>query len=162
MRAAKLEYYRFAVLIFVLALGVMGWAASPLDAEGRPVLLLPDVKRIEDYRGKVRDWKSELRLLDGRLTTLLSGSGDLLSQSREGQRAFEDGLRIAKQVDAEEAPATLEGLRSMAVDTSLAYLEASRGVLEWISAPKGENYETAVGLIQSAREKLTNLEDSPW
>ena len=162
MRAAKLEFCRFAVLILVLALGLLGWAASPLDAEGRPVLLLPDVKRIEDYRGKVRDWKSELRLLDGRLTTLLAGGGDLLSQSRDGQRAFEGSLRIAKQVDAEEAPATLEGLRSMAVDTSLAYLDASRGVLEWISAPRRENYEAAVGLVQSAREQLADLVDSPW
>lgn len=162
MQTLKLEYYRFAVILFVLALGVMGWVASPLDAEGRPVLLLPDVKRIEDYRGKVRDWKSELRLLDSRLTTLLAGGGDLLSQSRDGQRSFEDSLRIAKQVDAEEAPASLEGLRAMALDTSLAYLEASRGVLEWISAPRQENYEAAVERIQSAREHLADLEDSPW
>ena len=160
MRERKTEYYLFAFLLLVIVLGLVGWAFSPLDSEGRPILLLPDVKKVEDYRKKIGGWAEDLRLLDGQLTTLLSGSGDLLSQSRDGQKAFETSLRIAKQTDAEEAPAALAGLRSTAVETSLAYMEASRGVLLWISTPKQENYEAAVILIQAAREQLAEMEGS--
>ncbi len=162
MRERKTEYYLFAFLLLVIVLGLVGWAFSPLDSEGRPILLLPDVKKVEDYRKKIGGWAEDLRLLDGQLTTLLSGSGDLLSQSRDGQKAFETSLRIAKQTDAEEAPAALAGLRSTAVETSLAYMEASRGVLLWISTPKQENYEAAVILIQAAREQLAEMEGSTW
>ena len=162
MQVTKSEYFWFAVLLFVLALGFLGWVVSPLDPEGRPIILLPDVKRVEDYREKVGTWTSDLRLLDGRLTTLLAGNGDLLSQSREGQQTFEDSLQIAKEADAEEVPAALAGLRSMVVDTSLAYLEASRSVLLWISAPKQKNYEAAIALIQAARGRLAELEGSSW
>jgi hypothetical protein len=159
----KSEYYLIAALVVVVILGVVGWLASPFDNSGRPLLLLPDVKRVEDYRRQARTWADDLRLLDGRLATLLSGStGDLLSQSREGQNAFEDSLAIAKATDVAEAPPALAGLRSMIVNTSLSYLEASRSVLLWISAPKQENYDRAVLLVQTARQQLYELEASEW
>ncbi len=162
MPKCKSEYYLIAALVVVVALGVIGWLASPIDETGRPVLLLPDAKKVEDYRRQARSWADDLRLLDGQLATLLAGNGDLLSQSREGQNAFEDCLAIAKDADVTEAPPALAGLRSMAINTSLAYLEASRSVLLWISAPKQENYDQAVLLVQAAREQLYELEASSW
>ena len=162
MPTSKSEYCLVVSLILVIALGVTGWLASPLDGAGHPLLLLPDVKRVEDYRRQVGKWAEQLRLLDGQLATLLSGSGDLLSQSREGQRAFEGSLVIAKEADTWAAPPALSGLRAMVVTTSLAYLEASRGVMLWISAPKQENYTEAVQLVRAAREQLSELEESSW
>ena len=56
MRERKTEYYLFAFLLLVIVLGLVGWAFSPLDSEGRPILLLPDVKKVEDYRKKIGGW----------------------------------------------------------------------------------------------------------
>lgn len=162
MPIPKSYYLVASLVVIVIILGVIGWLASPVDEAGRPMLLLPDVKRVEDYRRQARTWANDLRLLDGQLVTLLAGTGDLLSQSREGQNAFEDSLAIAKDADVTEAPPALAGLRSMIVNTSLAYLEASRSVLLWISAPKQENYDQAVLLVQTAREQLYELEASSW
>ncbi len=157
------EYILVAVLIAAAVLGVIGWLVSPVDTDdGRPLLLLPDVKKVEDFRRNARSWTEDLRLLDGQLTTLLADNGDLLSQSQTGQKVFEQALNIAEDIDSSQTPAALVGLKTMLAQTSLVYLDASRAVLLWISAPKQENYDQAVLLVQTARDQLADLEDSLW
>lgn len=156
------EYVLLAVLIVAIVLGVVGWMASPVDADGRPLLLLPGVKKVEDYRRESRAWIEDMRLIDSQLTTVLSDQGDLLSQSQSGQNIFEKSLSVAKDIDAAESPAALVGFKSMLSNTSLAYFNASRAVLMWISAPKEKNYDQAVLLVQTARAQLSELEASSW
>jgi hypothetical protein len=43
-----------------------------------------------------------------------------------------------------------------------AYLEASRALLAWISAPTASNLETAQKTLVSARATLAELEASQW
>jgi len=149
-------------LCLAILLGFIGWRASPQDPDGHPLLLLPDVKRVEDYRFRVGDWVDELYLLDGRLTTLLAGSGDLLSQSRTAQQAFEDSLALTQETDRLAAPPALVGLQEAASRTALAYLEAARRVLLWISAPTPAHYDQAVQQILTGRSQLAELESSTW
>lgn len=156
------EYILLAVLIVAIVLGVVGWAVSPVDADGRPLLLLPGVKKVEDYRRVSRTWIEDMRLIDGQLTTVLSDQGDLLSQSQSGQKIFEKSLSVAKEIDVAESPAALVGFKSMLSNTALAYFDASRAVLLWISAPKQEYYDQAVLLVQTARVQLAELEASSW
>lgn len=156
------EYILLVVLVAAVILGAIGFLASPLDANGRPLLLLPDVKKVEDYRSDARSWTAQMRTIDSQLSTLLADQGDLLSQSQSGQAIFEDSLNLAKGVDAAEAPAALVGLKTMLANTSLAYFDASRAALLWISAPKQENYDQAALLVQAARAQLSELEASSW
>lgn len=158
----KSEYILLFVLVAAVILGAIGWMASPVDADGRPLLLMPAVKRVEDYRRDARSWTEQMKTIDGQLTTLLASQGDLLSQSQSGQTTFEKSLNLAKDIDAADTPAALVGLKAMLSNASVAYFDASRAVLLWISTPKQENYDQAVLLVQTAREQLSELEASLW
>lgn len=159
----KTEILLAFVLALVVVLGVVGWLSSPMDENGRPVLLLPDVKAVEDYRRQAANWAQELRLLDGNLALLLSGNrNDLLGQSRTAQNVFQDCLNIAQEIDYTDAPPALVGLRESLTNTSVAYLEASRGILRWVSAPDQANLEQAKKYLTSAQARLRELESSTW
>ncbi len=159
----KTEIILLAALALVVVFGLIGWVSSPLDENGRPVMLLPDVKAVEDYRRQAVSWTEDLRLLDGRLSTLLAGnSEDLLGQSRSAQNSFQDSLNIVQEIDYTDAPPALVGLRESLSNTSLAYLEASRGILRWVSSPNQANRDQAANLIKAAQAKLYDLESSTW
>jgi len=42
--------------VTVILLGI-GWMASPRDENNRPLLLLPDVKAVEEYRRLANHWR---------------------------------------------------------------------------------------------------------
>jgi hypothetical protein len=65
---------RFSVsgllLPLALFLTVLGALSSPRDAQGRPLLLQPDVKAVEDYRWTMSSATAGMRLLDGEIAAL--------------------------------------------------------------------------------------------
>ena len=84
----KLQQIGVIVLILAIAFTIIGGLTSPHDESGKPVLLLPEVKAFEDYRGAARGWLIELNNLDGEISSLLSeeGQGDLFTQSRQANK----------------------------------------------------------------------------
>ncbi len=147
----------------VLFLILMGALFSPHDAQGKPLLLLPDVKAVEDYRRSMGSATAEMQLLDGEIAILLAGQNlDLFTQSRQSQATFEHALRIAQKVDVQTAPPALEGLRVTAAGTASAYLEAARLALIWVSLPQEDNHTAAEGSLVQARQQLETLEESKW
>ena len=90
------------MLPLALFLAVLGALSSPRDAQGRPLLLLPDVKAVEEYRRSMSSATAEMQLLDGEIAALIAGQNtDLFTQSRQAQAAFEHALRIAQEVDVQ-------------------------------------------------------------
>jgi hypothetical protein len=157
------DYLPVGLIVIILCLGGIGWLCSPVDQNGRPILYLPDVKVVEDYQRLASEWAVRLGVLDGRLSTLLAGnSHDLFGQSRAAQGIFNDGLVIAQEIDFSDAPPALSGLRNVLIQTSLAYMEASRGVLQWVSAPDAIHHDQASTLMQNARRQLNDLEKNTW
>ena len=151
------------LLPLALFLTVVGALASPRDAQGRPLLLLPDVKAVEDYRQATSSATTGMQLLDGEIAALLSGQNtDLFTQSRQAQAAFEHALRIAQEIDVQAAPPALDGLRGAAAGTASAYLEAARLALRWVSLPQGANHTAAENGLALARQQLKTLEESKW
>ena len=144
-------------------LAVVGAVASPRDAQGRPLLFLPDVKAVEDYRQSISSSTAGLQLLDGEIASLLAGQNfDLFTQSRQAQTTFEHALRIAQDIDVQTAPPALEGLRGAAAGTASAYLEAARLALRWVSLPQETNRTAAENGLAQARQQLKTLEESKW
>jgi hypothetical protein len=144
-------------------LTVLGALASPQDTQGRPILLLPDVKAVEDYRRSVSSTTTRLRLLDGEIADLLADKNiDLFTQSRQAQSAFEHALQIAQDIDVQAAPPVLDGVRGAAAGTASAYLEAARWTLRWISLPQEDNHKAAEDGLAQARQELESLEESKW
>jgi hypothetical protein len=146
-----------------LFLTVLGVLTSPQDVQGRPILLLPDVKAVEDYRREVSRISNGLHLLDGEIAGLLAGPNtDLFTQSRQAQAAFEHALQLAQDIDVPAAPPPLEGLRGAAAGTASAYLEAARLALRWVSLPQEANRTSAENGLMLARQQLKTLEESKW
>ena len=146
-----------------LFLTVLGALSSPRDAQGKPLLLMPDVKAVEDYRQLVSNATASMQLLDGEIAALIAGQNtDLFTQSRQAQAAFEHAMRIAQEVDVQSAPPALDGLRGTAAGTTTAYLEAARLALRWVSLPEETNRTAAENSLAQARQQLKTLEESKW
>lgn len=146
----------------VILLGI-GWMASPRDENDRPLLLLPDVKAVEEYRRLANHWRDELRLVDGEIALTLAGdTSDLFGQSRQAQKTLEHNLSIIQDIDQHDAPATLVGLQEELKRVSQSYLESSRLALRWLSLPEQANYDQAQSKLIEARNMLVNMEGSQW
>lgn len=159
----KSELTLIIVLILLIAFGIVGWTMTPTDDRGQPLLLLPDVKKVEDYRKDAKNWTEELTLLDGRLAVLMSdNSNDLYSQSKDSQDLFNDYINIVKDIENTEAPAALTGLKNMLDDTASSYLNACQSALIWVSNSTDENHVATENLVAEAQNKLNELEKSTW
>ena len=126
-------FFILAASILLVLFGAVGYFASPRAKDGRPVLLMPDVKAVEDYRRAASGWSASWRELDGQMHGVMDAesNSELLVMSRAAQRAFERAVELARSVDSTETPAPLIGLRDQAVAASLAYMDASVAVARW-------------------------------
>jgi hypothetical protein len=155
--------WRAMVGLSILALMVLGWISSPRNQQGRPILLLPDVKAVGEYIRLAGNTAKELRLVDGELNNILAGDPtDLFGQTRSAQNSFEHSLRIAQEIDQNGAPPALAGLRDQLSQVSLAYIDAARLTLHWLSVPDAANSQQARQKLTEARTSLKELENSQW
>jgi hypothetical protein len=151
------------VILVLLVLLAIGGITSPRNDDGRPLLLLPDVKSVDEYRRLAREADKELRLVDGKIAATLSGDvDDLFGQTRRAQEAFEQILRISEELDQQNAPPALVGLKEDLNQTAMQYLESARLTLRWLSIPTQSNNAQAQANLTEARAKLTELEKSQW
>lgn len=160
----KLKKFGWILLGLAVVFTLIGILVSPLDDLGKPVLLLPEVKAVEDYRRSAQSWVSELIRLDGEIALVIAADrqGDLFSQSRAAQQALQHAVQLVQEVDRTRVPPIGMGLHEQVFATSLAYLEAARGALQWISAPVQENQEQALQELEHARQMKSDLERTPW
>ena len=152
------------ISLLLVVFGLIGYAASPLDDAGRPVLLLPDVRAVEQYRRSVSGWAEHWRALDTSMQEIVAGdaSSDLLAVSRQAQRTFEQTVALAREVDAAESPASMLGLREQASASALAYVDAGVAIARWVSAPSAENHDAAQQTLAGAGQSLAALEQNEW
>lgn len=148
----------------VLVLFVIGLLISPLDNSSRPILMLPDIKAVEDYRQSISTWHSQILSLDADISSVLSGKfgSDLFEKSREAQKIMDKAINIARDVDSQSAPTAAYPAKSLLVKSTGAYLEASRAMLQWVTTPTSDNLALAQNALQVARQTLDHLEQSEW
>lgn len=160
----KLQILGAVLLGLALIFAVIGAIVSPTDEQGRPVLLLPEVRAIETYRQVARSWTADLADLDGEISDLLAATarGDLLSQAQAAQRTLEHAVRLVQQIDRTPVPPVGMGLHEKLRGTAFTYLEAARSALQWVSAPVSGNREEASQYLQSARHGRQELEENSW
>ncbi len=83
------------LLPLALFLTVVGALASPRDAQGRPLLLLPDVKAVEDYRQATSSATTGMQLLDGEIAALLAGQNTSICLPNPGKRRLPSNMLCA-------------------------------------------------------------------
>jgi nucleotide-binding universal stress UspA family protein len=157
----KLGWILFGLAVFFTIIGAF---VSPLDDQGKPVLFLPEVKAVEDYRKSAQTWISELNILDGEIAHIIAADqqGDLFSQSRSAQQTLQHAVELAQQVDRTRVPPIGMGMHEQMLSTTLSYLEAARSALQWVSAPEQENQDQAIQLLEDARQMKSELEKNKW
>jgi hypothetical protein len=151
-------------LPIALALLIIGFIVTPRDRANRPILLLPDIKAVEEYRVALIRWQEQARELDAQISTILSGrfGDDLFARSRESQRMIDAGVRLLQNIEQQPTPTAAIPARAMAVRMASAYLEAARATLVWTTAPTEHNLAHAQKQLDSARQFLSELEASEW
>lgn len=159
----KPEIAVYIILGALVLFGVIGWMVTPKDEHGQPILLLPDVKNVEEYRKKAIGWTEDLQLLDGRLAVLLSGNPQsLYTQSRNSQDLFADYVKITQEIENAESPAALTGLKDDLLNTATSYLNACQSALIWVSDPTNDNLVSTEAMAKEAKTLLKELEQSTW
>lgn len=151
------------VVSLMVVLGGLGYRVSPRAADGRPMLLLPNVRSVETYRRQAVRWVGDWRELDEHIRSMLTRtSGELLEQSRLAQSDFETAVELARQVDRQDAPPAVFGLRDQAAQTATAYVDATAALNRWLSAPSEENRAALDETYQRASNALTAIQANKW
>jgi hypothetical protein len=155
-------YWTIGVSLVLLT--VLGWLNSPIDrTTGRPLLLVPEVKAVHDYQVKARSWISQFQVLDAEISGLLmEPSGDLFTQSSQANQTVEAAVTQAQMIDRTQAPLSLTSLHQAFDQAALAYLEAARSALVWVSTPSAEKLTTAKANLGKARQQVDQLSQSEW
>jgi len=160
----KLRKFGWILLGLTILFTIIGMFVSPLDKQGKPVLFLPEVKALEDYRRSAQNWLSELSILDGEIALVLSTEqqGDLFSQSRAAQQTLQHAFELVQNVDRTRVPPIGMGLQEQILSTSMSYLETARSALHWVSLPEESNLEQAIQQLADSRLLKSDLESNPW
>lgn len=150
--------------ITIVLLTVLGWLSSPIDrTTGRPLLLVPEVKAVHDYQANARSWIDRFALLDAEVSGLLTQpTGDLFSRSSQANHTVESAVVLTQTIDRTAAPLSLTSLHQAFVSASLAYLEAARSALVWVSTPSEEKLVAAKANLETARMQVKQLSQSEW
>jgi hypothetical protein len=148
----------------VLVLLLLGYFYSPRERDGRPILLLPDVKAVEEYRVAIVHWREQAQNLDTQISTILSGrfGEDLFTRSRESQKMIDAAVRLIQDIERQKAPTAAVPARSISISMATAYLDAARATLLWTTAPSDVNLGAAQEQLAKARRILEELEASEW
>ncbi len=166
IRISEEKLHKFGLILAGLALlfTLIGALVSPLDDQGLPVLLLPEVKAIETYRQAARGWLVAMGSLDGEIAGVISAdqTGDLFSRSRAAQQTLERAVGLMQQVDRAQVPPVGMGLHDQMRLAARTYLDAARGALQWISAPEEVGKTRAEVTLKEARRLKAALEKNPW
>lgn len=160
----KMQKFGLILLGIAVLFTIIGGLVSPIDDQGKPVLLLPEVKEVEDYRRSAQSWVTELTVLDGEIAHVIAADiqGDLFTQSRSAQQTLQHAVELAQQVDRTRVPPIGMGLHEQVLSTTLTYLEAARSALQWVSAPEKKNQDSAMQKLAEARKIKSELAANQW
>ncbi len=160
----RLQCIGIILLAAVILFAAIGAFTSPSDENGRPVLLLPEVKAFEDYRRSARSWLEQMTLLDSEITGVLGeqSSGDLFTRSRQAQQILQRAVSLAKKIDQAKVPAAAAGIHDQLSETGLDYLDAARLTVRWVGAPEEVTRAAIEEKLEQSRNAMSVLQENQW
>jgi hypothetical protein len=166
----------------VAVLGLLGWANSPRDGDGRPLLLTTERRTVLRYLDTADGWTErmseagqrleelmppETKIVAGQDTALptLPAPGeqppDLYRRTHDAQEAYEALQGLAVEVERARVPDALTGLhRGLVLPALEAHLEWADGVLAHIGAPESASAGDLAALRENAGDALAALEEA--
>ena len=160
----RLQRIGIILLAALILFAVIGAFASPRDENGKPVLLLPEVKAFEDYRRSALSWLEQMRLLDTEIAGVLGeqASGDLFTRSRQTQKMLQRAVSLAKEIDQAKVPAAAAGIHDLLSETGLSYLDAARLTMRWVGAPEEATRAAIEEKLEQSRKTRSALQENQW
>lgn len=160
-RLQRIGIILLAAVIFFAAIGAFN---SPRDENGKPVLLLPEVKAFEDYRHSARSWLDQMALLDSEIAGVLGeqASGDLFTRSQKSQQMLQRAVTLAKEIDQAKVPAAAAGIHDQLSETGLDYLDAARLTMRWVGAPEEATRAAIDEKLEQSRNARGALRENQW
>jgi hypothetical protein len=170
------------VVLSVAVLGFLGWANSPRDGDGRPLLLTTERRAVLRYLNTAEGWAERLAETGKRLESLtppeakvvvgedtilptLPAPGeqppDLYQRTHDAQAAYETLQGLAAEVEQARVPDALAGLhQGLALPALEAHLLWADGVLAHVGAPESVSAEDLAALRKNAGDALASLEEA--
>lgn len=149
--------------LVTLALTALGRLASPLTAEGRPLLYTPAVRAAELYRSETAGWAGATDRLLERVGSLLAAPAQdpyRLAETMDG--ILSDAGQLAELASARRAPPALAGLQNLCESAAGLTLAAATAAARWSAVPTADNMAAAQTALQGARQELERITASPW
>jgi hypothetical protein len=177
---------RLALALIIVAsvavLGFLGWANSPRDGDGRPLLLTTERRAVLRYLNTAENWSGRLAETGKRLEGLMPPEAkvvegkdaalptlpapeeqptDLYRRTHDVQAACTALQALAAEVERAQVPDALAGLHQGLVVPALeAHLVWADGILAHIGAPESLSAEDLAALRQNAGSALAALEEA--
>jgi hypothetical protein len=170
------------VIASVAVLGFLGWANSPRDGDGRPLLLTAERRAVLRYLNTAEGWAERLAETGKRLESLmppeanviegedsalptLAAPGeqppDLYRRTHDAQAACTALQALAAEVEQTQVPDALAGLHQGLVLPALeTHLLWADGVLAHVGAPESVSVENLAALHDKAGDALAALEEA--
>jgi len=160
----RLQRIGIILLAAVILFATIGGFTSPRDENGKPVLLLPEVKAFEDYRRSAQFWLEQMTYLDTEITGVLGeqASGDLFTRSRQAQQMLQRAVNLAKVIDQAKVPAAAAGIHDQISTTGLYYLDAARLTMRWVGAPEEAARVAIDEKLEQSRNGRNALQENQW
>jgi hypothetical protein len=159
----KSEIITIVVISALIMFGGIGWAVTPKNEGGEPIIYSPSIKKTSDYQKSAMNWIAEIKLLDGRLNTLIATNNQgIYTKSKEAQDIFSGIYSVSQEIENTESPIAMQNIKDELVSTSSAYLDATQAALQWVSTSSDDNLSKTKQLITVAQGQLSELENSQW
>jgi hypothetical protein len=171
------------VIASVAVLGFLGWANSPRDGDGRPLLLTTERRAVLRYLNTAEGWAERLAETGEHLESLMPPEAkvvvegedailptlpapgeqpvDLYQRTHDAQAACTALQGLASEVERAQVPDALAGLHQGLVLPALeAHLLWADGVLAHVGAPESVSKQDLAALRGDARATLIAVKEA--
>ena len=152
-------------VIILTLLALLGRAITPIAGDGQPLVLSPSHVATVRYLKTARGWLDKMAQIDTDLVEVMEAQGNIYTQGRDAERAFEKALSIAREVEQGKAPPALASLQTALTRSVHACVQAARAALLYVSAPSAENRQAVDVALDATRRELDicrGLQEGLW
>jgi hypothetical protein len=146
--------YAVGTAAILALLAFLGGAVTPVDGDGQPLVLSPAYVATVRYLKTAQGWLDRIDQVDADLVEVMEAQGNIYTQGRDAERAFEQALSIAMEVERGKAPLALASLQAALTRSAHACVQAARAALLQVSAPSAENRQAVDEAVDAARTRL--------
>ena len=169
-RLMELEFsrstlYTIGAAIALTFLALLGRAITPIAGDGQPLVLSPAYVATVRYLKTTQEWLERMAQVDANLSQVVDAQGNIYTQGRDAERAFEKALSIAREVEQGKAPPSLASLQAALTQSAHACVQAARAALLYVSAPSAENRQAVDEALDAERSELDScrgLQEALW